>query len=728
MSTSNLSYNEVIPKVIQTIRAASALAAQDINFHTSLDRNIASDLEESSKSLLSIANMMMGDISSSFVPISYGEDEVRRGVAWKSIANTLDVCFEKVDVAMDAVKNPNKKEAEFNRHLQDVDEPTPSEVKEKPQEKFRIRIDNSDLSPFKPKLTSKPHALRQLHESIQYVSESPDQTSPHYQHPYEYEIMNQTFPDSQLVPCEPIPPTDWDTTSATWVSTSEDLRKMIDELQTLTEIAIDLEHHDLRSYYGITCLMQISNREKDWLIDTLELRDDLQILNEIFANPAIVKIFHGANMDIIWLQRDLGLYIVSLFDTYHASKKLGFPKFSLAYLLETIAHFKTSKKYQLADWRIRPLTRMMSQYARADTHFLLYIYDVLRNKLIEKGVLQDVLYESRRVASRRFEFFKFKSDWNDWPRSNSGIASLNWLISQYNLPLTKKTLLDAVLKWRDDIARREDESPRFILSNQSLINLCTLSSPVDDDKIDLAIGKGLTIAKGDIQSLSNIMKENISETTDLDTKWEPSESFQESVHFLDACELNDLFASLKHEIVKTNLLLVEGNSSCFSGINLAAQNLAMSFGPSRDITVVTKEVMEQRMIFLKKQHREILAEQIATIREEPSSKPESIDANSEVRTEIKVGADQSLSPQLLTLTKRKIPARAHVRSESPSEPVFDYNAPDNANILGSIATELKGKKRSFDPFSKAGNGGPRAAKKSRNVAVGKSTSFKNKRK
>ena len=69
--------------------------------------------------------------------------------------------------------------------------------------------------------------------------------------------------------------------------------------------------------------MQISNREQDWIIDTLALRDDLTVLNEVFANPNIVKVFHGAFMDILWLQRDLGLYVVSLFDTFHASRALG---------------------------------------------------------------------------------------------------------------------------------------------------------------------------------------------------------------------------------------------------------------------------------------------------------------------------------------------------------------------------------------------------------------------
>ena len=58
-------------------------------------------------------------------------------------------------------------------------------------------------------------------------------------------------------------------------------------------------------------------------------------------------------MDMIWLQRDLGLYVVGLFDTYHASCELQYPKRSLAFLLSKFVNFNAQKKYQLADWRGR---------------------------------------------------------------------------------------------------------------------------------------------------------------------------------------------------------------------------------------------------------------------------------------------------------------------------------------------------------------------------------------
>lgn len=61
-------------------------------------------------------------------------------------------------------------------------------------------------------------------------------------------------------------------------------------------------------------------------------------------------------MDIIWLQRDLGLYVVGLFDTYDASKALNFSGHSLAFLLKKYVNFDADKKYQLADWRQRYAT------------------------------------------------------------------------------------------------------------------------------------------------------------------------------------------------------------------------------------------------------------------------------------------------------------------------------------------------------------------------------------
>lgn len=94
---------------------------------------------------------------------------------------------------------------------------------------------------------------------------------------------------------------------------------------------------------------------------------------------------HGADHDILWLQRDCGVYVVNLFDTHQAAVVLEYPRRSLAALLLCFCNIQANKVFQRADWRIRPLTQELIDYARQDSHHLLYIYDLMRNELIEKG-------------------------------------------------------------------------------------------------------------------------------------------------------------------------------------------------------------------------------------------------------------------------------------------------------------------------------------------------------
>ena len=202
-----------------------------------------------------------------------------------------------------------------------------------------------------------------------------------YKNPYESEIVKSQYPHTMYIRSDPIPFLPFESTQATLIDSPEAIISMLSELKKAREIAVDLEHHDSHSFAGLVSLMQISTREKDWIVDTLKpWREDLQILNEVFTDPSIIKVrknsrlssnqltsiqvFHGAFMDMIWLQRDLGLYVVSLFDTFHASRCLQYPRNSLAALLKHFVNFNADKKYQMADWRIRydyPILRVAGE-------------------------------------------------------------------------------------------------------------------------------------------------------------------------------------------------------------------------------------------------------------------------------------------------------------------------------------------------------------------------------
>lgn len=191
-------------------------------------------------------------------------------------------------------------------------------------------------------------------------------------------------------------------------------------------------------------------------------------------------------MDIVWLQRDLGLYVVGLFDTFHASRVLNLAGGGLAFLLLTYVNFDAQKQYQTADWRIRPIPAEMLKYARSDTHFLLYIYDCLRNQLVEGSdptgqqhqLATEVLNRSKDTALQRYQY-SFISD--DITSLNNGWAAM---LCKYPADLNREqvAVLAHVYRWRDDVGRQEDESTRGIMANHVVL---ALAKAMPEDKIAL---------------------------------------------------------------------------------------------------------------------------------------------------------------------------------------------------------------------------------------------------
>eukprot|EP00252_Welwitschia_mirabilis_P022092 TRINITY_DN5868_c0_g1_i2.p1 TRINITY_DN5868_c0_g1~~TRINITY_DN5868_c0_g1_i2.p1 ORF type:complete len:406 (+),score=81.47 TRINITY_DN5868_c0_g1_i2:103-1320(+) len=211
----------------------------------------------------------------------------------------------------------------------------------KPQNKYNIIVDNSN-SPFRHK------GLKKTEDGSGYI------------HPLLDELNRLEFFDSSCVPSIPVVPCPWDSTPFQFIETIDGLNNMAAELRSVKEIAVDLEHNQYRSYQGITCLMQISTRTKDFVVDTLVLNNHVgPCLRDIFANPSITKVMHGSDRDILWLQRDFGIFVCNLFDTGQASRVLQLERNSLEFLLREFCGVNAEKEYQTADWRLRPLQSEM---------------------------------------------------------------------------------------------------------------------------------------------------------------------------------------------------------------------------------------------------------------------------------------------------------------------------------------------------------------------------------
>jgi len=327
----------------------------------------------------------------------------------------------------------------------------------RPQHRFDPPVDNSP-APFRVKI---------------YTDGQLSYGEPRV-HRYEEQIWTFVPTARQLEVPPDRPPPPLDATPVHWVDSAAALQEMQRKLSASNEVAVDLESHSLRSFQGFTCLLQFSTRDEDFLVDALELRDQLHCLNDFFTNPAITKVFHGAGNDVVGLQRDFGIYVVNLFDTSEAAQLLGRQNLGLDGLLhECGVPIRSKNNSQGADWRKRPLSFSMFQYARKDTHYLLHLHDRLKRDLQSKfgvGGLEAAYAEFKKMALRRYEKPQLITDFEFWT------------FCKDKAPDAPMHAVLALLCWRDHVARFEDESLVYVLPQETLIKIAR-AAPTTEEAI-----------------------------------------------------------------------------------------------------------------------------------------------------------------------------------------------------------------------------------------------------
>ncbi|KAJ1977819.1 exosome nuclease subunit [Dimargaris verticillata] len=515
--------HEVVRRLQQ---ACDRVSLRDVSFEKTIDGEFADRLTQTTQHILKWTNRALNVAGAESVS-SY-EDVDSVAANFDPVVDVVDNLMEKTDAVLDDIAAGRRSGAYGHQHENMLKQSAPivtqvtaaSGTRQldyklihaqnivRPQLKFREDIDNSATAPFAWKLQDKPNALVPLEESAARGEPIMAQRSlnwnntvaplsatlPSLPNPYAYEITHISYPPSLFAPQDPPQPyLPFDSTEAQWIDTVEQLTNITQILQQAPAIAVDLEHHNLRSFQGFVCLMQISTRDQDFLIDTLALRPHIRMLNPVFTDPNVIKVFHGADMDVKWLQRDFGIYVVDLFDTFHASRVLGYPHASLAYLLKRHCDVVPDKRYQLADWRIRPLPTEMAAYAQSDTHYLLYIYDCMKNELLAKASggkvrkphtltdaeraspeVKDGVPESLvKIVLKRSEGTALQVYRKDGYDAETGEGENGWSRMLHRYPQQyldqQMAVFKALHKWRDQIAREEDEGLRYVLPNHMLL-------------------------------------------------------------------------------------------------------------------------------------------------------------------------------------------------------------------------------------------------------------------
>src|SRR5712672_3947085 len=173
------------------------------------------------------------------------------------------------------------------------------------------------------------------------------------------------------------------------VTSSEELRRAVDELSKAQVIGLDTETTDLDPYLSRLRLIQLASSDGVFIIDLnrfvdtdLKRGDALAPLRQLFTSPRPIKIAHNAKFDAKFIKHNLGVDLGGLFDTLLASQLVSAGDIEERHGLDTVAsrylNESVDKTERLSNWAFE-LSEAQLEYAARDAAVLV----PLREKLIE---------------------------------------------------------------------------------------------------------------------------------------------------------------------------------------------------------------------------------------------------------------------------------------------------------------------------------------------------------
>ena len=253
-----------------------------------------------------------------------------------------------------------------------------------------------------------------------------------------------------------------------FIADDASLRALVDRLSSVTELAVDTESNGFFAFFEKVCLVQMSTREGDFVVDPQAT--DLKLLAPLFADPARELVFHAAEGDVVNLRRDYGFTFGRLFDTNAAAKILGKSATGLSGLAKELTGVELSKDEQRSDWGRRPLTPSQIAYAFNDTRHLLAMADALKLELVAKGRLEEAEAEFARLAQKSAR-----------PREPDPDAYAGMKVAR-GLDPRQRAVLKALHAARDALARKLDRPVFKVVSDESLGEIAK-SRPKDADAL-----------------------------------------------------------------------------------------------------------------------------------------------------------------------------------------------------------------------------------------------------
>lgn len=304
-------------------------------------------------------------------------------------------------------------------------------------------------------------------------------------HPFEEEIPFWTLSKEHLKSAKIKDKSFW------FIDSLSTLDLMVDHLKQQKTIAIDLEFGDDYSFHKTTCLIQISSKTVDFVVDSILLYNYIpEALRDILINPLILKIFFDTP-DILAFQRDFDLRVFPLIDfqnVYQHHKQLkekpGFKYvvdnflFDNVYEEDIVEVDKVS--YHGFNWRLRPLPDGAIEYARKDSQLLLECWELY--KLIYRTSIEsaDFNYSHHRKFMLKEFAFPVAQDYNYF--FSNAWKHVGDTYQKKFVP-SDVYLFKELHNWRYNTAKLRDNTCHNIFSDVDCLKLCIIK-PADTMSLD----------------------------------------------------------------------------------------------------------------------------------------------------------------------------------------------------------------------------------------------------
>jgi DNA polymerase I-like protein with 3'-5' exonuclease and polymerase domains len=254
----------------------------------------------------------------------------------------------------------------------------------------------------------------------------------------------------------------------TYVTTPDLIPQIAREVEAAPVIGLDIETTAFKAFEGQIRLIQVSTGEKIYVVDCFKVpKEALNPLIRAIASPTI-KVIQNARFEQAWFLHHHNVELWPVFDPFRASSLLYNGWVNVSHNLDALYNRElqplgcTPSKVMMggSDWSAPELSKRQLDYAAEDVGWLHELRDVLKQKLVEAGLIRVALIEFGaclpEAAIENTGFFLNRHKWVALYENNflkrkacrdallkilphpSGMLSLPGLVAPWNVDSTQQ--------------------------------------------------------------------------------------------------------------------------------------------------------------------------------------------------------------------------------------------------------------------------------------------------